>query len=242
MAAPSSKRTYYDVLHVSRDAPRAIIQGSYRTLMQKLKHHPDLGGDAASASLINKAYAVLNDPEKRAAYDAQLDILARVGAAFSDRAASATATETESGIHASACLFCGTPHQLGTVITVEAVCETCGSPLRAAEATRIESQGQRAVARLKKHQKIGFYTEWPSQRAHTAQTRDISLNGLSFETPLDLRNGQRIKLASAVLEAVALVTHSSAPKGFWNARRVVGVSFLTLRFVSPLGGFVSEEV
>jgi DnaJ-class molecular chaperone len=38
------KRNYYEILHVSRDAPAEIIRGSYRTLMQKLGHHPDLGG------------------------------------------------------------------------------------------------------------------------------------------------------------------------------------------------------
>lgn len=244
MAAPSSSRTYYDVLHVSRDAPRAIIQGSYRTLMQKLKHHPDLGGGAANASMINKAYAVLNDPEKRAAYDAQLDILSHVGAAFSGAspAVSGEASETDSGIHGSACLFCNAPHQLGSVITVEAVCESCGSPLRAAEATRIESKGQRAVARLKKNQQIEILADWPFQRTYHSKTRDISLSGLSFETSLDLQEGQRLKVTSSVLEAVAVVTHCSAPQGFWNAKRIVGVSFLTLRFVSPRGGFVSEQV
>ena len=59
MAASIDNRNYYDVLHVVRGAPTEIIRSSYRTLMQKLKCHPDLGGDVATAAIINEAYAVL---------------------------------------------------------------------------------------------------------------------------------------------------------------------------------------
>ncbi len=33
-----------------------IIQASYRTIMQTLKAHPDIGGDTWSAPVINEAY------------------------------------------------------------------------------------------------------------------------------------------------------------------------------------------
>lgn len=67
-----NRRNYYRILHVQRDAPPAIIKNSYRTLMQRLKMHPDLGGDHWNAAVINEAYAVLSDPKKRAEYDASL--------------------------------------------------------------------------------------------------------------------------------------------------------------------------
>ncbi len=70
MTSQDKSRIYYDVLHVSRDAPVEIIRSSYRTLMQRLKKHPDLGGDAATAALINEDYAVLTNVERRAEYDA----------------------------------------------------------------------------------------------------------------------------------------------------------------------------
>ena len=78
MAMQDDNRDYYEVLHVNRDAPLEIIRGSYRTLMQRLKNHPDLGGDPAIAARINEAYAVLRDAERRAAYDARLDLVAQI--------------------------------------------------------------------------------------------------------------------------------------------------------------------
>jgi curved DNA-binding protein CbpA len=57
------------VLLVHPDAPLEIIRSSYRTLMQSLRVHPDLGGDTRQAALVNEAYAVLIDPARRAEYD-----------------------------------------------------------------------------------------------------------------------------------------------------------------------------
>ena len=67
-----NRRNYYRVLQVQPDAPLEVIKASYRTLMQKLKHHPDLGGDHSNATFLNEAYAVLCDPHKRADYDRKL--------------------------------------------------------------------------------------------------------------------------------------------------------------------------
>ena len=60
---------FYRILHVSPDAPEEIIRSSYRTLMQRLNQHPDLGGDHENATLINEAYATLTNPKSRAMYD-----------------------------------------------------------------------------------------------------------------------------------------------------------------------------
>lgn len=244
MATPNPNRNFYEVLHVSRDAPRAIIQGSYRTMMQKLKCHPDLGGDADNAALINKAYAVLNDPEQRAAYDAQLDILQRAGSVFAAREPAKKEAPKEPGKKSSvaSCMFCAQPHRHGAVVQEDATCESCGSPLFAAQGLRLESEGQRAVARLDKNKLLKFYTQWPRGAAFDGETRDISLNGLRFITRQSLQEGQRIKIVSAVLEAVALVTHCSQIRSNWTTQCSVGVSFLTLRFVNSVGGFVSDQV
>jgi len=58
---------YYDVLEVSPRARQSVIDKAYRALMRE--DHPDQGGDARKAQLLNEAYEVLRDPIKRREYD-----------------------------------------------------------------------------------------------------------------------------------------------------------------------------
>ncbi len=67
-----NRRNYYRILQVQPDAPIEVIKNNYRTLLQKLRLHPDLGGDPWNASQINQAWQTLRDPRQRAAYDKQL--------------------------------------------------------------------------------------------------------------------------------------------------------------------------
>lgn len=66
-----SKRDYYEVLGVSRGATEAELKAAYRKLA--LKYHPDRNSGSKEAEEKFKeaaeAYAVLSDPQKRAAYD-----------------------------------------------------------------------------------------------------------------------------------------------------------------------------
>ncbi len=67
-----NRRNFYRILRVQPDASFDVIQQSYRSLMQKLRLHPDLGGEVRNARIINQAYAILRIPELRAAYDVKL--------------------------------------------------------------------------------------------------------------------------------------------------------------------------
>lgn len=62
---------YYTILEVSPAATLADIKRSYRRLVRK--YHPDLNKQAVDQhiKLLNEAYAVLSNPTRRAAYDAQ---------------------------------------------------------------------------------------------------------------------------------------------------------------------------
>ena len=83
-----TKRDYYEVLGVDKNADEATIKKAYRTLAKK--YHPDMnpGDKEAEAKFkeVNEAYDVLSDPDKKAKYDqyghAAFDPSAGVGAGF----------------------------------------------------------------------------------------------------------------------------------------------------------------
>lgn len=62
---------YYKVLGVAKDIPQSEIKAAYRKRSKQF--HPDLHPDDPKAKakfqLLNEAYEVLNDPDKRARYD-----------------------------------------------------------------------------------------------------------------------------------------------------------------------------
>ena len=66
-----TKRDYYEVLGVSREAEEGAIKKAYRKLAKK--YHPDTNAGNAQAEQkfkeITEAYTVLSDPKKRKLYD-----------------------------------------------------------------------------------------------------------------------------------------------------------------------------
>lgn len=76
-------RTHYDNLKVLRNAPPEVIRAAYKVLCQK--YHPDkFPGNSQSAErvmkILNAAYAVLSDAEKKEAYNkflAEVEVQAR---------------------------------------------------------------------------------------------------------------------------------------------------------------------
>src|SRR6266702_6255366 len=89
----TTKRDYYEVLGVGRNASEEEIKRAYRKLA--VKFHPDKNPDDPHAEErfkeLAEAYDVLMDPEKRAAYDrfghaafAQGGVGTRTGGGFHD--------------------------------------------------------------------------------------------------------------------------------------------------------------
>ncbi len=62
-----SKRDYYEVLGVGKNASADEIKKAFRKAA--IEHHPDRGGDEAKFKEVNEAYEVLKDSSKRQRYD-----------------------------------------------------------------------------------------------------------------------------------------------------------------------------
>jgi molecular chaperone DnaJ len=67
----AARADYYEILGCARDADGATLKAAYRKLA--MQYHPDRNGGCTDSESkfkdVNEAYAVLSDPQKRAAYD-----------------------------------------------------------------------------------------------------------------------------------------------------------------------------
>lgn len=242
-----NRRNYYRILHVQHDAPREVIRSSYRTLMQRMRMHPDLGGNHAEAALINEACAVLTNPAARTAYDARL-AAGSSGTGFdaaADGTPGATAakcphrTDPASG---SQCPFCLAACRPAALLVPEEQCRRCGSPLYPAQRQRMEACGQRAIARVPRRIATRFWTRWPQAVGRRGRTEDVSLAGIQLRTGQRLAPGQIIKLDAGVLDAIARVVDSHSVAGNGSALWRNGLEFMTLRIRRSSGTFVSIDV
>lgn len=246
-----NRRNFYRILHVQPEAPQEIIKASYRSLMTKLKAHPDLGGDHDTAVLINQAYAVLGDPEQRRRYDAELrraSGVPPVPPTAARRPASSAATRAyqrhaaRPGGRASGlvCVFCES-EAVAPADRTAARCAFCACPLVAVGATpaprQLEVFGRRAAPRIAKTGALMLYPSWPHP-GHRAQLRDLSLTGISVFSDFAPRTHQVLKLDSPLLCGVARVTSVRAMGG----RYAIHGPLLVAEFATQSGGFVSARV
>ncbi len=98
MSAPPD---YYRILHVQPDAPASVIHAIYRTLLQRLQTSATFAGEA-DAGLIEEAYGVLGNAQRRAAYDTRRRAAANAQAA-SPREMHVVAEDTDTSSSTCAC-------------------------------------------------------------------------------------------------------------------------------------------
>ncbi len=215
---------YYALLHVHPDAPVEIIRASYRTLMQRLKAHPDRGGDHARAALINEAYATLKSAESRRRYDATRE-----------RTAAARPLQAGYVCPNGVCPFC----QVDLAGDADESCRRCDAPL-SPPAFENAIDDDRQINRLARCQELTILTEW-GRPALTARSRDVSPLGMLIDSYGDgeageaLSVGQVLMVTSEQLKAVARVVRTDQTGG----RHSAGLAFLTLKFLKTRGAFVA---
>ena len=232
-----NRRNHYRVLHVQPDAPPEVIKASWRTLLSRLRQHPDLGGSHAQAVMVNEAWAVLGDAARRAAYDLALGPAAgalqgRAGSAVTAGAVAAAATGTRS--HCPLCL-----QPFGALPRPDSRCAQCHSPLAVLPGPGSQGHellGRRGAVRRDQGHVALVHVGWPSP-ALPVRWRDLSLTGLSFYAPQALPPGQRLRLIDSVIEGVVEVV-GCRPQG-----RVftVHARLLTALLLQSVGVFVSAQ-
>jgi curved DNA-binding protein CbpA len=220
---------YYRVLHVQPDAPDLVIKASYRTLMQRLHMHPDLGGDHARAALINEAFRTLGDPVRRARYDKLLEGIDTPH--VEPPAPEAADADAE-------CPFCFETHRRIDAERADGVCAACGAALYPAERHVHDGSSRRAIDRLPRNMRVTFVRASSPRTPCKAVTQDLSLNGMRFLTHIHLTLDERLIVESDFCSAVAIVrsvrAHAVDPSG-WEC----GVEFLTMRVRHHRGGLIS---
>lgn len=238
-----NRRNYYRILHIQPDAPDAIIKASYRTQMQKLRMHPDLGGDEWNASLLNEAYRVLSDPRRRRAYDRDYfgENAGRRPPAQPhpdhDRSRQTGRPYTSAFVaDPSVCPFCRTPRPAVSGYAGPENCPGCDAPLEVANNLRLATTSKRAIERLAHRAPVIIYTTADADAKHGSM-RDLSPNGMQLQCTLPLAENQVIRIVCAALSATGRVifcNRCSTGEGF-----IAGIEFLTLRFHERSGTFLS---
>lgn len=224
-----NRRNFYRLLHVQADAPIEVIKASYRALMTT--HHPDVGGDHEAAVLLNEAYAVLSDADRRADYDRRRAAKMTGRPAADSRATTPPPRKADGPV----CAFCRLPRP--TVIHTDSRCVRCRAPLAAIRRTGDANRQteRRAMPRVSKSDWGLLHIDWPSQILDV-RMRDVSLDGISVYCGVPLPVGRTIRVVGATLDVVADIV---------TVRRVANVHTLHARlvtalFASPVGGFVSQ--
>lgn len=236
-----NRRNYYRILHVQPDAPLAVIRASYRTLMQTLKQHPDLGGDHWNASLINEAYQTLADSVTRAFYDQQL--FKQVNKASLCQAVSRAQGAQQQSIDdvtSFCCVFCKTPFATHLRHLSDAQCNECSCPLKPHQPLTFNPHEPRSIMRISQQGKISVCDYWPNS-AMTATLQDLSPNGMRCIVPTLICPEQVLKLESCSFIAAGKVTRCQMLQQGQHYYSEIGIVFLSILFQRQVGNFFSAS-
>ncbi len=245
------KRTYYQLLHVQPDAPEAVIKASYRAIMQKLRMHPDLGGDVDHAGLLNQAFATLIHPDKRRSYDKKLSDIQVNGK--QDPAGRRCRTADKDGGDPGVCHpepqsdgrafcnFCKTQNLLERKSDPDWKsidrCRTCHAPLKKLRRPDYSTKTDlRELQRISLDTSVRLTPDFVDNTVLSAKVLDFSIGGLGVEVSESIDTGKFVLIQSRYFEAVAKVTQAQSIE---SRLYRIGLEFHTLELAFRPGELLS---
>ena len=260
---------FYKLLQVQPDASVEVIEAAYRTVMHRLRKHPDLGGDHALAALINEAITTLRDPARRAEYDRALahdpdgyrvpsesaplalpgpagPVAAGAYTTHDDRPAPLAAWELPGSaappIQACMnCVFCGTRHSVRAAERRDAYCANCRSPLHAVPPPPPPGKGraQRSVERIDWQLPVHVAVASPPLGPMMGTSEDLSIQGMRLVVPVRLRLGACVRIACEFCDAVGEVTNVQPADDAGRGMWRIGLLFRTFAVRQTRGSLLS---
>jgi hypothetical protein len=245
-------RDYYAILDIPTGASLPEIKASYRRLMVALRKHPDLGGDHQCAALINEAYEVLSNDERRKEYaqacllreaekarDSAQTAKRQIEGGTNTRKAAESAPATKSPptrTTARHCPLCGVL-SIQPLAGPETRCRSCSSPLAlppTVNQMEFAVGGRRLTLRISKSNSGTIY---PPDRPWglTVKMRDLSLTGMSFYSEIPLEAGQVLRFRDSTLDAVISIVSCRLRDETYS----IHARLLTVAFQIKEGVFVS---
>ncbi len=227
-----NRRNYYRILQVQPDAPFEIIRSSYLTLLHKLKQHPDLGGDHWNATVLNEAFEILKDEEKRAEYDKEM--FRHYTKNFNYKEG-----DEKQPVTTVFCPFC--KKSLTRTDQSDNNCLCINGPFQTENQDSKRERGRRSQVRIQKPEKLNFITS-TSEEICEAQIVDLSPKGIRFLAEKDLDLNEIIKIDSSLFRAIAEINSSQKRVKDGKVLYSIGAHFQSITFTHQEGTFLSESI
>ncbi|MFT5395825.1 MAG: curved DNA-binding protein CbpA [Gammaproteobacteria bacterium] len=183
--------------------------------------------------LLNEAYRILSNPEKRALYDRlitryphpealdklntgkqkqaikSLDLSAYTGAESQHSKDSKKSINNSyyQPVITQYCTFCKTPHEQSPCRDTAPLCGECKRPLFPPSKSFVDQQ-RRDIVRLTNNSKVQIYIYWPG-KINVGTITDISPLGLQLISSTELTKDQTIKIDGEDFKAVGIVSYTN---------------------------------